>query len=59
VDGAMGFWATLDEVFPETKADATKAFDFFVRIYEPKYPKAALCLQKDREELMAFFDFPA
>ncbi|PIL20033.1 hypothetical protein P775_11485 [Puniceibacterium antarcticum] len=24
-----------------------------------KYPKAALCLQKDREELMAFFDFPA
>ena len=24
-----------------------------------KYPKAALCLQKDREELMAFFDFSA
>ena len=31
----------------------------FIKIYEPKYPKAALCLQKDREELMAFFDFPA
>jgi transposase-like protein len=30
-----------------------------IKIYEPKYPKAALCLQKDREELMAFFDFPA
>ncbi|KKN65602.1 hypothetical protein LCGC14_0480140 [marine sediment metagenome] len=27
-------------------------------MYEPKYPKAALCLQKDREELMAFFDSP-
>ena len=25
----------------------------------PKYPKAAICLQKDREELMAFYDFPA
>ena len=24
-----------------------------------KYPKAMLCLQKDREELMAFYDFPA
>jgi putative transposase len=31
----------------------------FVKIYEPKYPKATRCLQKDREELMAFFDFPA
>ena len=43
----------------ETKKDAGKAFDLFIEIYEPKYPKAALCLQKDREELMAFFDFPA
>ena len=95
-DGAMGFWAALEEVYPttrqqrcwmhksmnvlnclpklsqpkakaalhdiwqaETKADAQKAFDFFIKIYEPKYPKAALCLQKDRDELTAFFDFPA
>ena len=43
----------------ETKEDAEKAFDLFVNTYEPKYPKAALCLQKDREELMAFFDLPA
>ena len=43
----------------ETKDDAEKAFDLFIKTYEPKYPKAALCLQKDREELMAFFDFPA
>ncbi len=27
--------------------------------YDPKYPKATLCLQKDREELMAFYDLPA
>ena len=31
----------------------------FTKTYEPKYPKAALSLQKDRDELMAFFDFPA
>jgi transposase-like protein len=95
-DGAMGFWAALEEVYPEsrqqrcwmhktmnvlnclpksaqakakqalhaiwqaeTKAAAEKAFDLFLKTYEPKYPKAVLCLQKDREELMAFYDFPA
>jgi transposase-like protein len=95
-DGAMGFWAALEEVYgetgqqrcwmhksmnvlnglpksvqakakqalhaiwqAETKADAEKAFDLFVVTYEPKYPKAVLCLQKDREELLAFYDFPA
>ncbi|MCU7879991.1 MAG: transposase, partial [Candidatus Thiodiazotropha sp. (ex Lucinoma aequizonata)] len=36
-----------------------KAFDLFIKTYEPKYPKAPLCLHKDREELMAFYDFPA
>ena len=42
-----------------TKADAEKAFELFLKTYEPKYPKATLCLQKDREELLAFYDFPA
>lgn len=95
-DGAMGFWAALEEVYSETRqqrcwmhktmnvlnclpksaqpkakqalhniwqaetrADAEKAFDLFIKTYEPKYPKAAVCLHKDREELMAFYDFPA
>lgn len=95
-DGAMGFWAALDEVLPETrqqrcwmhktmnvlnclpklsqpkakqalhniwqaetKTDAEKAFDLFIATYDAKYPKATLCLQKDREELMAFYSFPA
>jgi putative transposase len=95
-DGAMGFWAALDEVYSETrqqrcwmhktmnvlnclpksgqpkaknalhsiwqaetKTEAEKAFDLFVNTYDAKYPKATLCLQKDREELMAFYDFPA
>lgn len=43
----------------ETRNDAGKAFDLFVEIYEDKYPKAAQCLSKDREELLAFYDFPA
>ena len=95
-DGAMGFWAALEEVYPEshqqrcwmhktlnvlnclpksvqskakqalhaiwqaeTKEDAEKAFDLFIKTYEPKYPKATKCLQKDHEELLAFYDFPA
>jgi len=95
-DGAMGFWAAMDEVYPntchqrcwvhktanvlnrlpksaqpkakralhdiwqaETRDNAEKAFDLFVETYGDKYPGAAHCLQKDREELMAFYDFPA
>jgi len=95
-DGAMGFWAALEEVYPQTRQQrcwmhktgnvlnclpkstqpkakqalhaiwqaetrdaAEQAFDLFIETYEPKYPKATDCLQKDREELMAFYDFPA
>lgn len=43
----------------ETRKDADDAFDLFVETYGDKYPKATLCLQKDREELFAFYDFPA
>ncbi len=95
-DGALGFWAALDEVCPETRhqrcwvhkvanvlnylpkgvqakakqalqeiwmaedrASATQAFDHFVETYQAKYPKAVACLEKDREALLAFYDFPA
>ena len=43
----------------ETREDAQGAFDLFLESYEAKYPKATLTLQKDREELLAFYDFPA
>jgi len=43
----------------DTRANANQAFDAFVAAYEAKYPKAAECLNKDREELLAFYDFPA
>lgn len=43
----------------DSRAQAHKAFDQFVRAYEPKYPKAVRCLLKDRDALLAFYDFPA
>ncbi len=43
----------------ETKAQAGKAFDRFVRDFGAKYPKAVDCLVKDRTVLLTFYDFPA
>ena len=43
----------------EIREDANKAFDLFLKTYGAKYPKATQCLEKDREELLAFYDFPA
>jgi transposase-like protein len=42
-----------------TRADAEKSFDLFLAVYQAKYPKAAECLVKDRDVLLAFYDFPA
>jgi transposase-like protein len=95
-DGALGFWAALEEIFPgtrvqrcwvhktanilnylprslqpkakgmlheiwmaPTRARARSAFDRFLETYEGKYPKATDCLRRDREALLAFYDFPA
>ena len=41
------------------RAAAEKALDTFAAKYQAKYPKAVTCLTKDREELLAFYDFPA
>lgn len=95
-DGAMGFWAAIEEVFPATRgqrcwfhktgnvlnalpkssharaksalqeiwmaatrAEALTAFERFLSTYGAKYPKATEKLMKDREALLAFYDFPA
>ena len=95
-DGALGFWAAIEEEFPKTQGqrcwvhktanvldkmpksaqtnakkmiheiymaptrdEGFKAFDAFIHLYEAKYPKACECLMKDKEALMAFYDFPA
>jgi putative transposase len=41
------------------RAAATLALDTFVEKYGAKYAKAVACLERDRKELLAFFDFPA
>lgn len=50
----------LQEIWmAETKADAEAAFDAFIESYQVKYEKAAECLNKDRDALLTFYDFPA
>lgn len=50
----------LQEIWmAETRADAVAAFDAFIAAYQLKYEKAAECLGKDRDALLAFYDFPA
>ncbi|QXD14137.1 transposase [Rhodocaloribacter litoris] len=43
----------------ETKEKAEAAFDFFIAAHEARYPKAADCLARDREQRSAFYNFPA
>jgi putative transposase len=43
----------------ETRDEAGRAFDLFIETYRAKYPKATECLTKDRDVLLAFYDFPA
>lgn len=43
----------------ETQEEAGRAFQHFVAAYEAKYDKAMECLAKDREDLLAFYDYPA
>ena len=43
----------------ETKEDAIREYDPFVKTYEAKYPKAVETLTKDKERLLTFYDFPA
>lgn len=43
----------------ESRAEAEVAFDRFLAKYGAKYDKAAACLARDREALLAFYDVPA
>jgi transposase-like protein len=43
----------------ETKKQANKSLDNYVKLFEAKYPKAMRCLEKNREALLVFYDFPA
>jgi len=43
----------------ESEDSALKAYDLFSKNYEVKYPKAVKCLTKDKDEMLAFYQFPA
>lgn len=43
----------------ESREKAKVAFDSAITRFGAKYPNAMGCLEKDREELLAFYDFPA
>jgi putative transposase len=50
----------LQEIWmAETKKDAAAALEAFVETYQVKYKRATDCLIKDRDVLLAFYDFPA
>jgi putative transposase len=52
--------ADLREIYgAPTRATADTAIDVFADKYRAKYDKAVACLTKDRDTLLAFFDFPA
>ena len=52
--------ADLQDIWmAETTKEANAAFDLFVETYGVKYEKAVAKLVKDRDELLAFYDFPA
>ena len=42
-----------------TRKEALAAYDQFISSYQIKFPKACECLQKDKEVLFTFYDFPA
>lgn len=52
--------AALHQIWQaETREQAHKAFDTTLVRFQDKYPKAMECLAKDRQELLAFYDYPA
>jgi putative transposase len=52
--------AKLNDIWQaDTRAHASEALDSFLATYEAKFPKATECLAKDRDVLLAYYDFPA
>jgi putative transposase len=43
----------------ESREAAYQAFDHCIERFEPKYPKAMACLAKDKDAMLAFYDYPA
>lgn len=43
----------------DTRENAYKAFNSCIEQFELKFPAAMQCLEKDKAEMLAFYDFPA
>jgi len=43
----------------DKKENALKAYDLFVETFGNKYPKAVDCLEKDKDDLFRFYEYPA
>jgi putative transposase len=48
-----------DMYLAPTREEALKTFALFMESFGEKYPKAVECLVKDKDDLFAFYDFPA
>jgi len=51
--------ALQDIWMAESRTAAYQAYEACTARFEAKYPKAMECLHKDKERLLAFYDFPA
>ncbi len=43
----------------ETREKAYQSVDNCIARFNPKYPKAMECLAKDKDSMLAFYDYPA
>ena len=52
--------AALHDIWmADGRAEAERAMNTFAAKYDATYPQAVACLTKDRDALLAFYDFPA
>ena len=61
-DGALGFWSALDEIYPDTRHQRCwvhKSANVLNALPKSAQAKAAEYLEKNREELLAVYEFPA
>jgi transposase-like protein len=55
-----GATKAMQEIYnAESRTHAEKAIEVFAKTYGAKFPKAVAKITDDRDELLAFYDFPA
>lgn len=57
--GSLGCLAAAKKIYmAKNKKEAAATYKKWVEDFKDKYPKAVLCLEKDIENMLTFFDFP-